>query len=493
MSSTFAGLNTMGRGLYAQQVSLDTVGHNIANSNTAGYSRQNVNLVTTNPQTYYGVNGTFQMGTGVNISSVTRARDTFVDKQMWKESSTLGYGQTMQDSLSKVEGVFHEPSDTGVQTVLNQFWTSLQTLSTNASDSGTRTTVQQRGIELVSAVQHANQQFQDMITDINMSVKLKVSSINQITSEIGSLNHQIVTIETGGVDHANDLRDRRDLLVDELSQMANLNVTEDKAGNYQIQTSGVTLVDGNGSQNLDTVTSKDSYFGYQVENVVVAGSTQAVNFTDGEMKGLIDSRDSTQTGVKGYLDKLDTVSKFLLTDFNSVHKSGFGTDGTTGNNFFGIAGRNYGAWSPNNGEGGWIKELQVSSDILTPNTGINKIAAKSLSSQGNASGDNAVLLGNKLKTDISAALGNSSLDNYYSTLISALGVQAQDAKRMTQNQTTLITQITNWRESTAGVNMDEELTNMIRFQKGYNSAARVLTTMDEMLDKLINSTGVVGR
>lgn len=491
----------MVRGLYAQQISLDTVGHNIANANTAGYSRQNVSLVTTTPQASYGANGTFQLGTGVDIASVTRARDTFVDKQMWKESATLGYGETMEYSLGKVEGVFQEPSDTGLQTVLNQFWTSLQTLSTNASDNGTRTTVQQRGIEVVNALQHAGQQLQDLIADINTSIGFKVSSINQISGEVSSLNNQIVTIEAGGTDHANDLRDRRDLLVDQLSKIANITVTEDKAGNYQIQTSGVVLVDGTGSQKLSTATTKDAYYGYEIKNVVVAGSSQIVNFTDGEMKGLLESRDSSQTGARGYLDKLDTVSQFLLQEFNDVHKAGFGTDETTGNNFFGTAGTDYVKWSPTEGMGGWIKELKVSSAILDSSTGLAKIAAKTKSSvkdtsgqsQGNASGENAVKLGNQLKTKESTLLGNASLDNYYTSLTSALGVQSQDAQRMTDNQTTLITQITNWRESTAGVNMDEELTNMIKFQKGYNSAARVLTTMDEMLDKLINSTGVVGR
>ena len=113
--------------------------------------------------------------------------------------------------------------------------------------------------------------------------------------------------------------------------------------------------------------------------------------------------------------------------------------------------------------------------------------------QGNAAGDNAVLLANRLKTDTSDILGNSSLDTFYGSFIGALGVQSQDAKRQTDNQTALVGQINNWRQSVSGVNMDEEMTNMIRFQQGYNAAARVLTTMDDMLDKLINSTGMVGR
>jgi flagellar hook-associated protein 1 FlgK len=113
--------------------------------------------------------------------------------------------------------------------------------------------------------------------------------------------------------------------------------------------------------------------------------------------------------------------------------------------------------------------------------------------QGNASGDNAILLGNRLKTDKRDLLGKATLDSYYNALTGSLGVQVQNAERLVDNQETLITQITQWRESTAGVNMDEEMSDMIRFQKGYSAASRVITAIDEMLDKLINGTGVVGR
>lgn len=581
MGSTFGGLNTLVRGLYAQQVALDTVGHNISNANTEGYSRQNVNLTTTSTESVYGNRGVMQLGTGVTVDSIMRARDTFVDRQMWKETSSLGYGQTKLDTLNKIEGVFQEPTETGIQTVLNKFWTSLQTLATNASDEGARATVRQRGVEVVNAITHSAQQLKDMAADINSIVDIKVGKINQITSEIYSLNRQICNIEVGGVDHANDLRDRRDHLVDQLSTIVNVNVNEDKYGNYSIQSAGVTLVDGNGTTALRTEPRQDSY-GFEVRNVYAASSTQPLSFTNGELKGLIEARDSETNGIKGYLDKLNTVSQFLLQDFNAVHRDGYGTDNTTGNNFFGDSGVNYSTLAEP--AGGWLTAIKVNPGLFEP-AGLAKIAAKTGDSavthssgtggaasikvsgnytatdvttisvrvtgvsadnkvtgfqyssdggaswndvstpssfavngvsinfsvadspnnqagvdtytftipQGNASGDNAILLGNWLKTEKSSILGDTSLDNYYSTVIGSLGVQAQDAERLTDNQKTLVNQIRNWRESTAGVNMDEEMTNMIRFQKGYNAAARVMTTMDEMLDKLINGTGVVGR
>lgn len=606
MSSTFGGLNILSRSLYANQASLETVGHNIANAGTDGYSRQRVNLATASPAgEVYGRTKNFA-GSGVTVASITRARDRFTDQQLWKESGNLGYAQTSSAALSKMEGVFSEPSETGIQTVLNQFWTSWQTLSTNASDSGARTAVAQRGVAVVNAITHATEQLRDTADNINSEVVSSISKINQITTNINKLNDQIAFTEFGGANHANDLRDSRDLLVNELSKLVDVTVNEDSLGKYNVQASGVTLVDTRGyCIKLGTVTTPNDTStdvpGYAVTTVVVADTGKAVNFTNGEVAALIDSRDSATKGVKGYMSSLEKVSQFLLQDFNAVHRSGYGTDNINGRNFFGDGygsptETNYSLLGTTPPNGGWISALKVNSAITDSTSGLAIIAAKTTFSlvsavstgssntgsakvsasgtgtyaptsptpattpttvrvsinsgtvsyatstdggsswsgsttltsspqtvtiQGmdvvigvtstspptgtdtyeftlskgnnNASGDNAILLGNSLKTDTSSTLGDISLDAFYSSLIGSLGVQSQDALRQNTNQQTVIDQLTNLRSSTSGVNMDEEMTDMIRFQKGYNAAARVLTAMDEMLDKLINGTGVVGR
>lgn len=716
MSSTFGGFNTVVRGLYAQQAALDTVGHNVSNANTDGYSRQRVNLVTTSPGIIFGTNGVNQVGSGVIVQSVTRARDSFVDRQYWKESSTLGFSKAQQDSLGKIEGIFNDTGNSGIQSVLNKFWDSLQVLSTNAADVGVRTGVREQGVILVNTIQHSAQQLKDMVTDINSNIDIKVNSINQISSELASLNKQIRTIESGGTDHANDLRDKRDFLVDQLSSLVDVRATETQDGTYTVQSGSVFLVNGDDFQKLTTstpigTTTTDPDYGYEIKNIYTVGDYQPANFTNGEVKGLIDMRDSQQFGVKGYLDNLSTISQFLLQDFNQVHRSGYGTDNSTNNNFFGTGGATDPDFTTATVSGGftkndWIKNLQINQDLFDAATGLAKIAAKSAGasigvtksnsnggsaavfatgtytggnvptlvktslngttgnitsidyitsndggatwssptnvvgsgpynvtisglvvtmnisdnannnpgdtysytldkntaissiavtqsnpiggggtitsatgtymkgdtatavmvkpfdaaatsivvatgqikqvkysidgganwsvtpttvnadgtfsipvngiavklqiatninnaatdqynftlSKGNvASGDNAVLLGNRLKTDTIASLGNASLDGYYSSMISGLGVQSQNATRLTDNQSTLVNQVISWRDSVSGVNMDEEMANMIRYQKGYSAAARVLTTMDEMLDKLINGTGMVGR
>lgn len=509
MPSTFSGLNTVMRGLTAQQVALNTVGHNVSNANTTGYSRQAVNLTAAPSETIYGSQGAMQIGSGVTITSITRIRDAFMDSQMWKENSTLGSSQEQQSLLAKIEGVFQEPSDTGIQTVLNQFATAWQTLATNASDDSARIAVRQRGVELVDAIQHAASQLTDQVADINNSIEIKVNDVNKISESILALNKQISYTEQIGGSTANDLRDQRDVLVDQLSSLINVNVTEDPLGNYRVQSGQILLVDGSSRVELTTRMDYDPDFNYPVVKID-AGSFQNIQFSGGELHGLATIRDETILGSQGYMSQLDTMSQFLLRDFNAIHRSGYGTDsdGTaasgTNRNFFGASAVDYGdaAVVASMQSGDWLNALTVNPELFEATTGLNKIAAKTLATQGNASGDNAVKLFQSFQQNITdllpsglaalstgdqATLGKtSSLNSFYASLIGGLGVKSQNAERLMDNQKTLVAQIENWRASVAGVNMDEEMTNMIRFQQGYNSSAKVVTIMDEMLDKLIN-------
>jgi len=603
MTSAFSGLNTMVRGLYTQQIALNTVGHNIANASTDGFSRQQVNMASSMPETIYSGAGELQVGTGVGVTSIVRARDTFVDQQFWKENSTLGYGTTSQDTLGKIEGIFNDDTTvgTGIQTSLNNFWDAWQTLSTNSSNASAQTAVRERGADLVDNIQHAGDQLKSLVTDVNATLTTQVAQINQITSEIYSLNKQISNVEVGGQDNANDLRDTRDNLTDQLSKLANIRVYEDSNHNYNIQISDVTVVNGGGTTPLATQSSIDPQYGFQVNKVIVAGINPPwnVNFTGGEMHAL---QEANTVQAQAYLDKLSTVSQFLLQEFNAVHRAGYSSDNSTGVNFFGNAGTDYQA-APLASNGDWLDALKVNPDLYDAN-GLNKIAIKTSATsattpadatvavvqsnanggkgtvlgtyvppnanyqnfivqsmavsaaghvsqvrysldggttyttvnelpaasgnfalayglsvnladnisnvagatngdtfrfgvpQGNASGDNATNLANAIKLPTNAAtsiLQGASLDDYYGSLVANMGIQVQNSKNLTSNEQTLVDQITTWRQSVSGVNIDEEMTNMIKFQKGYSSAARVVTALDEMLDKLINSTGMVGR
>ena len=253
-----------------------------------------------------------------------------------------------------------------------------------------------------------------------------------------------------------------------------------------------------------------------------------MEFSGGSLQGLVDMRDDGEFGIKGALNNLSTMSEFLMKDFNAIHRAGYGEDSSatdpavgTGRNFFGENVNYYDKQEKNPADpdymskNDWLQALAVNPALLNQTThpsGLQMIAAKTANTQGNASGDNAVKLSQALRMNVTDLLpetedpadpagtkyqptlgATASLNSFYSGVIGTLGIQIASATRVVANQKTLVAQIENWRQSTCGVNMDEEMSDMIRFQKGYNATARLITTMDEMYDKLINSTGVVGR
>lgn len=489
MRSTFAGLNIVTRGLAVQQLSLDTTGHNVANANTPGYSRQTVNLATTMPERITGMGGLpVLVGTGVDVESVTRARNAFIDTQYWEEKNSQGFWQTQTDTLKKVEDIFHDTQDSGVQATLNQFWQSLQTLATDGGDYGARTNVRETGNALVQILHQDNDKLVALANDVTNQIATDVNQVNNLAGQIADLNVQIGQQELVG-EKANDLRDKRDYLVDQLSSLAKVQVEEDHSGAYTVSVDGIVLVQGRNHYDLSVQTGRNNYFGFDTNTVISAGDPPlTVHFSGGELASLFQARDSNITD---YLGRLDKMAQFLMQDFNTQHKAGFDLNGNQGDNFFGVTGVDY--TDPTNAPAnGWVKALAVNADFYAAN-GLQKIAAKVNATDGDANGGNVLALADVLQQKPSATLGGTSLSDYYSELIGTLGVQSQQAQRMAANQDVLVNAVYNWRESVSGVSIDEEMANMIKFQKGYGAAARILTAMDQLLDTLINNTGVVGR
>ena len=701
MRSTFAGLNTMVRGIYTHQIALDTVGNNITNINTDGYSRQRTNIVTTPSEFILGSQGSVAIGTGCVTESIVRPRDELIDAQIRKGSTPLGYADTMQDTLGRIEDIFAEPSDTGLQTALDNFWSAWQQLGTNAADTGARSLVRQRGIELVDAIGRAAGLLKDIQTDANLALGTKVKDLNQKLTELAAVNKQLISSPT---DQVNALKDRQDLLLEKISYMVPIQTTKEASGSVTVTIGGITVVNQDRANLLDPNVSETGVLRMAGTDMEVKLGSQG-----GELQGLLDARDSLVWGAPAYLEQLGTMSQFLLNDFNAMHRSGYGSDNGTNVNFFGdsvfgtgssaigttlqlASGSSVAATTtvPANtqltfGDGistmtvnlaagwtmtqvadainaqadfdnlniraqydaetqtfqlystgesktltatepatsvflsntlkleeptsdYWLSQLQLN-PALTGTEGLARIAAKSSAGnigvtpqevkssniwRGNAAGgaltatvqgtytfdpasmpirvrisglaatnpdgtkvpsgleystdgqtwtaaepgaeansfkftvqgatvnmsiaanannaandiyvltlpsgntgiaggDLATALANLLKVTKSESLGNVSLDGFYNNLIGMLGTQSQTAQNQATNQQSLLDQTKKMGDAISGVNLDEELTAMIKYQKGYNGCARMLTAMDEMLDKLINSTGVVGR
>ena len=554
MRSTFSGLNTMVRGISGNQLSLDTVGHNITNASTSGYSRQSVNLAATRAQATSSLYGDVLVGSGVDSTSITRARNTYADKQFWSETATQNYYKTKQTNYDKVEAVFDDSDNTGIQNTLKEFYSSWSSLSTSASTSSNRVSVISKAQSFVDSVKTAAKQLQNQITSNYDELSSDVTKINNITSQITQLNQNIMTTEANGAS-ANDLRDQRDNLVDDLSKYTNLNVYEDSNGMYSVVSNGVSLVNGVNKLTLQLSDPiANSTYGVNDYNIQIKEANTTFMPTNGILKSLQD----TVAEDKTYIDGLANISATMMTTFNTQHQQGAGIDSaaSSGLNFFGSNSMTY-TWDATNKavvatpttrtqtsttasgvttytltkvedsttatslKGINIIDAMTVASELTAADGQNLIAARSLTTtnvdtstagttvtkftssslNGTGDGTNAVNISalfnmdqsNTVDKTTTRAIGEVSINNYYNTMTSKLGSDSEAMDDKASSQDDLITQITNWRSSTSGVDWNEELTNMIKFQQGYSACSRCLTTMDEMLDKLVNSTGTVGR
>jgi len=460
--SSFLGIEIAKKALFANQRAQQTVSHNVSNANTPGYSRQRAILESTH--TAYGMGFNWQLGTGVKISDVDRIRDSFTDRQYRNENSGLGQWDIQSDILKQIEAVFNEPSDIGISSVLNQFWKGLETLSKDASSQEARETVKERGITLANTINHAFTQLDDIINDINYRISIKVNEINSIARQVSKLNLQIRQTEIGGASAA-DLKDKRDLLLDQLSNLVQFESYEDENGIFTVNVGGAILVKGPDSATMEFDTS--------VKNGKITWKEYGadVRILKGELKGLMELRDDK---LNKYTDQLDKFTEAFTDEFNAIHEKGYNLDGETG-----------------------IKFFEYKDGILSVNPDIVKNPSKiaAAQEQNGIPSDNRIALElagfrNKI---ISIDGRSCTIDDYYGALVSKIGVDSQEATRAADSQAFMVSQLNERRQMTSSVSLDEEMTKMIQYLHGYNAASRVVTTIDEMLDTVVNRMGITGR
>jgi len=540
MRTTFFGLEIVRKGLQTQQRALDVTGHNIANANTPGYTRQSAIIGTTTPWTLPGMNKAFQagqVGTGAKVEEIRRIRDSFIDLQVRNESKELGYWEAKADVLQKLEVIINEPSDSGIRTVMDQFWASLQELSKNPESEAVRATVRQRGIAVADTFNHIHRQLRELQDDINASVKVKVSQINSLATQIRDLNDQIVRIEVNKMENANDLRDQRDNLLDELSKMVDIKYNEDQYGAVRVAIGGKGLVLGTKVALLEA-SDQAGLNGLVTVQWQDGGS---LSLSSGELLGLIQSmgyQDAAVGEFKGTIPEmtleLNHLANSIVTATNWVHLQGYPKAGENGVLFFQQERDEKGSLLPINA---W--SIRVSDAIMADTANIAAGLEKNMAGDGR----NALVLAqlkhmmavvtdaNYMKNPpaIPSAMYNppgdpegqalrfenyfefykyfltaedgynsnlaptATFDDFFRGIVGRLGINTQEAERMALNQKMLVSQQLNRREMMSGVSLDEEMTNMIMFQHAYNAAARAITTMDEMLEVIINRVGIVGR
>jgi flagellar hook-associated protein 1 FlgK len=470
MGSTFFGLNTALTGLTAQQKALYTVTHNLTNAGTDGYTRQRVTTAAAPAFAYPGANtmiGPGQMGTGVEVKAFTRMRDQFIDVQFRQQVASLGQWEARGEQLDRVNQVINEPSDSGLASALERFWSSWHSLSLNPESASAREAVRSTTETLASTFHGLNTQLTQAQTEADSKIADQVARVNQLAGQIVTLNQQIAKV-VGLGQQPNDLMDERDRLVDEVGKMALVTVSQPNpaTGKLSLSVGGQLLVDST----TDTVNP----IAVSGAGAVTIGATP-ITLTDGSLRGFIDIRDSVIGGPTGYLAQLDNLANALISAVNAQHAAGFALDGTTGNAFLAGAGAAGIALAP-----GIVASL-------------DKIAASGTAADVPGGSGNAVALAQLRNVTMVIGGTTTTIDGYYQATVSGVGVDADQAFRMALVQKGVTDATANRRDAVSGVNMDEELSDMVKFQKSYNAAARMITTIDEMLEMIVNRMGLVGR
>lgn len=454
MSNINGILNMGSRALLTQQMAIEVTGHNIANVNTPGYSRQRVNLEANEPVSSFG--------TGVRDREIQRIYDRFLGEQINNESQNLGRWEAEKGALEKVEMIFGESSGYGLNQAMSEFWNTWQDLANNPSGHTERVTLLAKSETLATTLNMTYSDLKQVQNDMDAGIKGTIREINLAAEQIVDLNQKIPQAELNN-QSANDYRDERDLLLKELSSMIDINSFEDDEGK-------VTVLVGNGKPLVENVTSwslSTETNGSGLQDIVWNdGNGNSVDITDnisgGKLKGWLEVRDVT---VPDYLNRLDILAGSIISDVNSIHVSGFALDDSTGNAFF---------------TGTSADDIAVDSIIIND---VNKIAAAGSLAGVPGDNSNAIAIAN-LQNGLT--ISGTTFDDYYNSLVSDVGSSAQEAAINFDHQSAMADQLDNYRESVSGVSLDEEMVNLVKFQHAYEAAAKLISTVDEMLDTVIS-------
>ena len=455
MSSLFGSLSIALRALLAEQGALDATNNNIANVNTPGFSRRRAILSQEPPVVY----GSLALGNGVSLERVESIRDRILELRIHQETQQEGKLESFLSAMRQVEVLFNETQGAGLEGVLSNFFNSLLELSTNPSSLLLRQAVLAAGEDLAAAFRQAAGNLAALQRSLDQRVVQSVEEINRLTVEIADLNPQISQLEGLGRD-AGAFADRRNLLVRELSGLVDIAVIDADRGSLTLTTSnGTALVVGDKSLALNV--QIDPATGFQ--NVFAQGVDITAALTAGRIGGLLEVRDQT---IPSVLADLDSLAAGLANAFNGVHAAGFDLSGAPGGDLF--------VPPPGSGVGAAASfamaitdpaQLAASSDG-TPGSNGNLIALEALRDQ--------------------ALVGGQRPADFYAGLVFRIGNDMKRASVELEAESLVLRQLQNQRSAFSGVSLDEEAANLIRLQRAFEAAARVVSVVDELTQTVIN-------
>jgi len=448
--------------LMAHQRAIDVTSQNIANINTPGYQRQRVNFRELSGPS--GLKHPPVLGNGVYAQGVSRFATPFIDDQIRRQRGIGENYALTEELLEQVESVLTEPSSTGINARLDEFWNSWQTLATMPAEDGARIVLIQAGTQLTSAIKEARDFIQGMHDNLPSQVSVRVQRINDIGTELAQLNEQIIraNAQYGGPGGAVPVEQRRSALLFELSDLTDFRLVTEDSGMSRVTIGINALVDDGGAHSLAID-----------ENGLPVWSANGREFApaSGQMKALLDIQN---TRIPNVIAQLDELAVSLRDQVNAIHRAGYGIDGSTGLDFF---------------VGGNASTLAVNPDIVTSS---DKIAT---GDQPNSIGDSSVAL---RMVGLSSALTmgtppTHSLNGFFRSAVTDLGLRIRHASGSKEASDVVLAHLEDRRQAISGVSMDEEVANLLSFEKAFQAGARIINVVDEMLDQVINRMGLVGR
>lgn len=606
MPNTFFGLTIGTTGLYGASVGINTTAHNITNTETEGYSRQVVKQTAGTP---LRANGSYGMiGTGVEVRDIEQQRDAYYDTKYRSNNTIAGYYAAQEYYMQSIEDYFNEVQLEGFNSNFNKFNDALQELTKDPANLTVRTQTNsyaQSFCEYINSLQTSLEQLQE---NVNFEIKTMVDSVNSYAVQIAGLTKQINTLEVNG-GTANDVRDQRNLLVDKLSNIVNISVSETRVGNesvgvstFTVKVGETTLVDTfdahsmqivprseklyqsdldglydivwDSGQNFDALNNggrlqalyemrdgnNQQYFNgrctasygdefitvtdtsvNKIENlhiaptgIITVGNRDYVyngfqvtedeegNFVyefalDDSIKKDVDEVETQvgksieYKGIAYYMQQLNEFARVFTKRFNDLHREGVDIDNNPGMDYFNsrdrVSGENYVFERSLDDEDNGVIVSSKTGAYAVPDEDVNYGSYYFMTSSGlcvtdaiyddprklaaatdviNGESNNDIALRMVALKDDTKMFKQGTPSGFLQSLIAELGVDSQKALSFNQNQADVLTTIANQKLSVSGVDMDEESMSLVRYQSAYNLSAKVISTMDEIYERLIN-------
>lgn len=467
----FGALSMANRSLQTQRQGTETAGHNLANVNTPGYSRQRVAIETS----IYIPTEIGPQGTGADAVAIRQIRDVLLDRQITGETSVRGAHEAKQRALQFMQAALGQVIDqqssgaeataaasgggqNGVGDKLSDLFNAFQSVSVSPTSTSERQVLLIKAQSLATQFNQVSQRLTDLGTSLDDSLSNDVAQANVTLGDIAKLNEQIINAELDG-STANDLRDIRQQRIDDLAKITKIQTVENSNGGVDVSIDGVTVVSG--PKVLDTLETYDAGGGQRLVRTVTGVSP--LNLAAGSMHGIIEARDMDLQFLR---DNLDTLASNLISQVNAIHSTGYGLDGSTGENFF--TGTN-------------AADIGINSVLL------NDPGRIQASGQADAVGNNTVVLQLAQLADAKlTALGNQTFSENYGGGVAQLGQSLSGVNTQLSNQQIVEQMLTRQRDSVSGVSLDEEMTDLIKYQRAFEASARLITTIDELLQTVVN-------